>query len=80
LLSEYSDDLAALYQQGTEADFFKSRDEMMEKIKLYVENEFSRQRVAKGGYDKVLSAGHDIDTRMRFMLGWIAEISKTRGG
>jgi len=78
MLSEYSDDVATLYQEGAEADFFKSRDEMMEKIKIYVGDEFARLHVAEGGHHKVLSAGHDVDSRMRTMLGWIAEIRKAQ--
>lgn len=78
MLSEYSDDVASLYREGFEADFFKNRDQMMEKIKLYVGDERARQRVADGGYQKVLSAGHDVDSRMRTLLGWIAEIRRER--
>jgi spore maturation protein CgeB len=78
MLSEYSDDVASLYHEGVEADFFRSRNEMMEKIKLYVSDELAHRRVAEGGYRKVLTAGHDVDARMTAMLGWIAEMRKTQ--
>jgi len=74
MLSEYSDDLASLYAEGKEVDFFRNRDELLEKVKLYVGDASTRHRVAQGGYDKVHSAGHDIDSRMKIMLDWIENI------
>ncbi len=76
LLSEYSDDLASLYEEGTEVEFFRSRDEMLHKIKAYVADDAARQRVAEGGFRKVTSAGHDVDARMGQMMSWIFEIAK----
>lgn len=76
MLSEHSDDLASLYVEGAEADYFRSRDEMMKKIQMYVADDTSRQRVAEAGYRKVKSDGHDVDSRMQKMLAWIAEIGK----
>lgn len=74
MLSEYSDDLASLYAEGVEADYFRDRDELIEKIKHYVGDDAARRRVAQAGHDKVLSAGHDIDSRMKSMLTWIEQI------
>jgi spore maturation protein CgeB len=79
MLSEYSNDIASLYREGVEAEFFRDRDEMIKKIKLYVGDECARKRVSEAGHRKATSAGHDIDSRMKQMLGWIAEIRKARG-
>lgn len=76
MLSEYSDDLASLYKEGVEADFFRSRDEMLSKIDFYLANEAARLRVAQAGYEKVQKSGHDIDARMVTMLAWINDIRK----
>lgn len=76
MLSEYSDDLTSLYSEGIEADYFRDKNELIEKIKHYVDSAEERSRVAQGGFDKVHSAGHDIDSRMKIMLGRI-EIIKT---
>ncbi|OGB28537.1 MAG: hypothetical protein A3F78_15475 [Burkholderiales bacterium RIFCSPLOWO2_12_FULL_61_40] len=78
MLSEYSDDVASLYGEGVEADFFRNQNEMIDKIKFYVGDERARQHVADRGYQKVVNAGHDVDSRMRTMLGWIAEIKKSQ--
>ncbi len=74
MLSEYSDDLASLYIEGEEVDFFRTKDEMIEKIEHYVNSNQNRNRVANGGFYKVHSAGHDIDSRMVKMLEWVEQI------
>jgi hypothetical protein len=74
MLSEYSDDLASIYAEGAEADYFRSLDEMMKKIKMYVADDAMRKRVAEAGYRKVKSGGHDVDSRMQRMLAWVQEI------
>lgn len=74
MLSEYSADLASLYQEGNEADFFRNRDEMMDKIEFYLRDDAARIRVAEGGHRRVMSDGHDIDSRMRELLAWIARL------
>ena len=68
MLSEYSDDLASLYSEGIEANYFRSKDELIEKIIHYVGDDNMRNRVAQAGYDKVRSAGHDIDSRLAILL------------
>jgi hypothetical protein len=64
LLSEYSDDMASLYETGKEADFFKSKQEMIGKIKFYLEDDNLRRQVAAGGQQRVINDGHDIVSRM----------------
>lgn len=68
LLSEYSDDLASLYQAGEEADFFKNKEEMIQKIKLYLGNDDLRSHVAANGNQRAIIDGHDIVSRMAKML------------
>jgi spore maturation protein CgeB len=76
MLSEYSDDLASLYREGVEADYFRSRDEMMQKLNDYLDDAEVRLKTAEAGYRKVISAGHDVDSRMKQLLGWISELGK----
>jgi spore maturation protein CgeB len=64
LLSEYSEDMSSLYAAGKEADFFKSKQELIGKVKLYLENGHLRRQVAEGGYQRVIKDGHDIVSRM----------------
>ena len=71
LLSEYSDDLASLYQQGEEADMFKTKQEMIQKIKHYLDNDDLRKRVAENGNRRALIDGYDIVSRMKKVLDFV---------
>ncbi len=79
MLSEYTDDLASLYKPGEEADFFKSKDELIEKLRLYIENDELRQTVAANGYKRVTEDGHDVVSRMKQVLEWVASIKLNEG-
>lgn len=78
MLSEYSDDLASLYLEGVEADYFRNKNEFIEKVKLYIDSASDRSRVAQCGFDKVHSSGHDIDSRMKILLDQIESIRTSK--
>jgi spore maturation protein CgeB len=68
LLSEYSDDLASLFREGEEAEFFRSPQEMLNKIEKYLSDESLRRVVAENGYRRVHADGHDVVSRMRYVI------------
>jgi len=74
MLAEYTDDLASLYREGEEVEFFRSPSEMMEKIERYVSDDASRNKVAAGGLRRVHADGHDVDSRMRQVLTWVEDV------
>lgn len=80
MLSEYTDDLASLYKEGEEVDFFRSGEELIEKLNLYLGDENLRQAVAASGYQRVMADGHDVVSRMKQVLAWVTEINYERKG
>lgn len=74
LLSEYTEDMASLYEEGVEAEFFRSKAEMLEKIRFYLANPAERERIAAAGHAKVRAGGHDVVSRMNTLVGWIEEL------
>jgi len=70
LLSEYSDELVTLYHVGAEADLFKNKEDLIQKLKYYVANEEIRAAVALAGYQRVVSDGHDVVSRMKQVIEW----------
>lgn len=68
MLSEYSDDLAGLFQEGVDAEFFRSHDELLDKIAWYTKHDDARQRIAARGRERVVRDGHDVRSRMRTFL------------
>lgn len=73
LLSEYSDDLANLFKEGLEADYFRSREEMLEKINFYLVNNRQRSLVASAGLKRVHQDGHDIRSRLATLMTWMRQ-------
>jgi len=74
MLSEYTDDLATLFKEREEAEFFRSPEELVEKVRHYLANDDARRRVAEGGLRRVYADGHDVQSRMRKMIDIIQEI------
>ena len=78
MLSQYTDDLIALYQPDVEAVFFKNKVEMLEKLNNLVHDDEKREAIALAGYKKVHSARHDVSSRMKVFLNQVIEYSSTK--
>lgn len=76
LLSEYTEDLNTLFVEGQNAEFFRSRAEMVEKLKFYLTNDSLRQQIANAGTKWVNEQGHDVVSRMRQVISWIENLKK----
>ena len=74
MLAEYSDDLATLFEEGKEIEFFRDKDEMMDKIRFYLANEPERIKLGEAGLERVITDGHDIHSRTKDLISWIEEI------
>jgi hypothetical protein len=74
LLSEYTDDLATLYTEGVEAEFFRSKEELIAKLHRYVANDPLRREVAEAGYRRVVADSHDVISRMSEVITWVNEL------
>lgn len=75
MLSEYTDDLNSLFSEGKEAEYFRTKDELVEKIKYYLDHEDEIAGIAQAGYERVQRDGHDVTSRMK---QFIQEIEKVR--
>ncbi len=79
LCSEYSDDLAGLFEAGREALFFKNPDEMVDQVGRVLADPQRCEKIAAAGMKRVRNDGHDVTSRMKMVIDWI-ETSKERGG
>lgn len=68
MLAEYSDEHARLFEDGKEAVFYRSRDELVEKAKYFLDHEEERRAIAEAGLARCLRDGYSQQERMRFML------------
>lgn len=76
MLAEYTEDLAALFRAGEEADFFRTRDQLADKLSFYLADEKRRQAVAARGRRRVIEDGHDVVSRMRQVIAWAEEMKE----
>lgn len=74
MLSEYSDDLANLFEEGREIEFFRSRDELIDKIGYYLAHDTEREEIARLGRERLFQDGHDVLSRMKQMLNQIQRV------
>ena len=74
LMSEYTEDLATLFKEDREAVFFRTKEELIRKVRKYVNDDKGRQEIARCGFQRVLSDGHDVVSRMRDVVRWITEV------
>jgi hypothetical protein len=68
MLATYTDDLAGLFIPGKEADFFESKEELLNKVNFYLQNSAKREEIAYNGYKKVLSDFHEVSYRVKIIL------------
>jgi spore maturation protein CgeB len=52
LLADRTEEHQEFFEEGKEAEFFASSDELLEKTKFYCSNESARKRIAEGGYKR----------------------------
>jgi spore maturation protein CgeB len=68
LLADRTEDHQGFFEEGQEAEFFDSIDEMIDKLKFYTLNEAARKRIATGGYQRCKRAGYAYICRLNGAL------------
>lgn len=71
MLSEYSEDLATLFSEGVDAEFFRSPEELSDKVTYYLKNDAARTAIARRGFERVHRDGHDVVSRMRQFIDMV---------
>ena len=74
MLSQYTDDLACMFEPDKEAVYFKTLDELVQKAKYYLYHEEEREQIAKAGYDRLMRDGHEIGDRVQQIVDKYYEV------
>lgn len=68
MLAERTDEQRALFEEGREAAYFGSVDELVDKIHYYLAHEDERQSIAQAGYDRCMASDYSYIDRARFVI------------
>lgn len=68
LLGERTDDHRALFEEDVEAVYFDSNEEMIEKMRFYLDHESERRRIASAGRSRFERSAYTRVERFREML------------
>lgn len=68
MLAERTDEHRALFEEGREAEYFSSRDEMLEKVRYYLAHPEEREQIAAAGRARCLHDGYSYHDNLRDLL------------
>jgi spore maturation protein CgeB len=72
LLADRTEEHQEFFEEGKEAEFFASSDELLEKAKFYCSNESARKRIAEGGYKRCREGKYSYMHRLSTALDALA--------
>ncbi|HIE98815.1 MAG: glycosyltransferase [Fuerstiella sp.] len=75
MLADRTDEHQAFFEEGKEAEYFASEEELIEKAIFYARNETSRRRIATAGLDRCRRSGYSYRDRMRAVLQRLGTLS-----
>jgi spore maturation protein CgeB len=68
MLAERTEEHLDLFKEGVEAEFFGSNEELVAKVRYYLDYPEQRKRIAAAGRERCLRSGYSYHERLRWML------------
>ena len=73
MLAERTREHLRLFEEGKEAAYFGSNEELLEKVRYYLNHEDERSAIASAGRERCLDSGYSHHERLKYMLRSITE-------
>lgn len=74
MLAERTCEHLELFEEGKEADFFGSNEELLDKVRYYLAHLQQRKQIAAAGRDRCLKSGYSNHDRLREMLNIVEQM------
>lgn len=71
MLAERTIEHLELFEEGKEAEFFSSTDELIEKVKYYLLHEKERLAIAEAGRSRCLNSGYSNQDRLKEIINYL---------
>ncbi len=71
MLGERTDEHLELFEEGKEAEFFSTNEELLEKVQYYLKHEDERKTIAQNGRERCLRSGYSNHDRIKQMLATV---------
>ena len=72
VLSAYCPETAELFEEDREIVFFKTPEELLEKVDYYLTHDAERRQIAKAGHKKTISH-YTYDRKIKELIDWVWE-------
>lgn len=68
MLCEYTKEISTLFKEGSEVEFFRDNQELMDKVLKYSSDKELLASVSNGGYNRLIKDGHEIKDRAKEII------------
>ena len=75
MLCEDAPQTRSMFSEGVEAAYFRSSEELIDKVNKYLQNNELREKIASAGFERLKKDGHEIHDRAKEVLKKIIEIT-----
>ncbi|MFC1719540.1 glycosyltransferase [Pseudomonadota bacterium] len=77
MLAERTEDHMRLFEEGKEAAFFSSDDELISQIRKYLADDEKRRRIARAAFDRCISSGYSNRDQLTAVLRQCESIAES---
>ena len=71
MLAERTDDHLELFTEGLEAEYFSSKQELIDKINNFLANDIQRDQIAGAGYQRCINSDYSYNRQLSEILAYV---------